>query len=205
MDGSAAPFVFLIDCAGKAEQGVQRRILRVRKTVSAKEDGCCATIEPADRFSLDMEIDFDCPAVGRQSWSLEVTDESYRRELSRARTFGLLAEIDSLQERGLAQGSSLDNTVTFDGERMLNAGGLRYPEEPVRHKTLDTIGDLYLAGGPMLGHFKGRRTGHILNLRLLQALFADDSAWEWIAPDASLGLEHGGASASLERAVAAPA
>ena len=205
MDGSAAPFVFLIDCAGKAEQGVPRRTLRIRKTVTAKEDGGCATIEPADGFSLAMQIKCDCPAIGHQSWSFAVTDKTFRREVSRARTFGVLADIETLQTRGLALGSSLENTVVFDDERMINACRLRYPDEPVRHKILDTIGDLYLAGGPIIGHFNGCQAGHRLNLRLLQALFADDDAWEWVEPETDAGRQHGGASASLERAVAAPA
>ena len=205
MDGSAAPFLFLIDCAGTVAQKAARRSLRVLKRVSIEEAGRYATLEPADGFTLDFEISFDSRAVGRQSWSVELTNDSYREQIARARTFGFLKDIDQMRANGLARGGSLDNAVVFDGNSVLNEGGLRFENEPVRHKILDSIGDLYLAGAPIIGRFTGYCAGHALNLRLLQALFADSSAWEWAEAETKDHCRRGAAVTGMTQAVAVSA
>ena len=179
MDGSSAPFVFLIECAGTVEQDATRRGLRIVKPVTVRAENRSASVFPADGFSIHFEIDFDNPAVKHQEWFVELDPMSYKREIARARTFGFLHEVDELRARGLARGGSLDNAIVISGETIMNDGGLRYHNEFVRHKVLDAIGDLYLAEAPLLGRFRGVRAGHALNLRLLRALFADASAWRW--------------------------
>src|SRR6202045_263973 len=173
MDGSSAPFLFLIECAGIAEQDAARRAIKVLKEVSVTEDSATATLLPDHGFSMSFEIDFDNPLIRRQDICLMFDADTFKTELSRARTFGLLDEVLRLRAAGLALGGSLDNAVVVSGDRVLNAGGLRYADEFVRHKLLDAFGDLYLAGGPMIGHFHGTRSGHSLTRQLLCALFAD--------------------------------
>lgn len=180
MDGSAAPFVFLIECAGTVEQAAPRRALRIREHVEVSEELRSASVAPGKGFSINFEIDFDSRAVGRQEWFVEMSQTAFKREVSRARTFGFLQEFDKLLELGLARGGSLDNAVVISGDTVMNEGGLRYDDEFVRHKVLDSIGDLYLIGGPIIGHFHGVRAGHALTLRLIKALFAQESAWEWV-------------------------
>jgi UDP-3-O-[3-hydroxymyristoyl] N-acetylglucosamine deacetylase len=177
MDGSAAPFVFLIECAGVVEQSAPRRVIKVLKEVRVGGNGAMAALEPDDALSMSFEIDFDNPLIRSQRISIEIDTTSFKTELSRARTFGLLEEVDRLRAAGLARGGSLDNVVVVSGDRVMNRGGLRYDDEFVRHKLLDAIGDLYLAGGPIVGRFRGLRSGHAQNRRLLAALFADDEAW----------------------------
>jgi UDP-3-O-[3-hydroxymyristoyl] N-acetylglucosamine deacetylase len=177
MDGSAAPFVFLIDCAGVVEQDAPRRAIKVLKPVSVGVAGKSATLSPDDGFSMSFAIDFASGAIGRQDISIAVDPDSFRADISRARTFGFLHEVDQLRAAGLARGSSLDNAVVINGDQVLNREGLRYVDEFVRHKVLDALGDLYLAGAPLIGHFRGERSGHALNLRLIEALFADPTAW----------------------------
>jgi UDP-3-O-[3-hydroxymyristoyl] N-acetylglucosamine deacetylase len=177
MDGSAAPFVFLIDCAGVVEQAAPRRAIKVLKPVSVNEGDKSASLSPDDGFSMSFAIDFASSAIGRQDITIAVDPDSFRTDISRARTFGFLHEVDRLRAAGLARGSSLDNAVVINGDKILNREGLRYVDEFVRHKVLDALGDLYLAGAPLVGHFRGDRSGHTLNLRLLDALFADPSAW----------------------------
>jgi UDP-3-O-[3-hydroxymyristoyl] N-acetylglucosamine deacetylase len=179
MDGSAAPFVAMIERAGIEEQAAPRRFLEVLKPVSVCEPHRQAAVMPAEGFSLDFEIDFDNPVVGRQHWVVSLDNETYKNEVAGARTFGFLEEVDELRSMGLALGGSLDNAVVIDGDRILNAGGLLFDNEFVRHKVLDAIGDLYLLGGPLLGRFRGVRAGHSLTLELLRALFSDDGAWRW--------------------------
>lgn len=179
MDGSAAPFVFLMECAGTVAQGAARRILEIRKPVTVSDPHRSVTLAPGQGLWIEFEIDFDSGAVARQEWAIQVTQANYKRDVSRARTFGFLREVDELREMGLGRGGSLDNTVVVDGGGILNAGGLRYGNEFVRHKVLDMIGDLYLAGAPVAGRVRGSRSGHALTLRLLKALFADSSAWRW--------------------------
>ena len=181
MDGSSEPFVFLIDCAGTVEQAVERRVIRVKRAVTVTHGASTATLEPGERFTMAMGIDFDSKAIGRQEISLEVSDLTFKRELSQARTFGFLHEVEAMRAAGLARGGSLDNAVVIDGEEVMNAEGLRYDDEFVRHKALDCVGDLALAGGPILGHFKGTRPGHAINNELLRAVFADKDNFEIVS------------------------
>jgi UDP-3-O-[3-hydroxymyristoyl] N-acetylglucosamine deacetylase len=203
MDGSAAPFVFLVECAGVAVQDAPRRAIRILKTVEVHDTGRYASLAPARSFWIDFEIDFDSEVVSRQCWSGGIDRQQFKSDLARARTFGFLQEVDQLRRHGLARGGSLDNAVVIDGNGVINEGGLRFDDEFVRHKVLDSIGDLYLAGAPIMGRFTGHKTGHAMNLRLLRALFADDSAWCWVdlaRPDMAPG-----ASVPPARAVAARA
>jgi UDP-3-O-[3-hydroxymyristoyl] N-acetylglucosamine deacetylase len=177
MDGSAAPFVFLIECAGLQEQDAPRRAIKILKPVTVGESGKSASLLPDHGFSMSFEIDFASRAVSRQDLNLVFDSETFKSEIARARTFGFLHEIDRMRAAGLARGGSLDNAVVVSGDRVLNAGGLRFADEFVRHKLLDAVGDLYLAGGPIIGHFRGVRSGHSLTRRLLAALFADPDAW----------------------------
>ncbi|MGH6969091.1 MAG: UDP-3-O-acyl-N-acetylglucosamine deacetylase [Stellaceae bacterium] len=179
MDGSASPFVFLIECAGLVEQDAPRRVIRVLKPISVGTPGKSAVLVPDDRFSVSFAIDFASSAIRRQELTLSPSPATFKHELSAARTFGFLDEVDRMREAGLARGGSLDNAVVIAGDRVLNEEGLRYVDEFVRHKMLDAIGDLYLAGAPLLGHFHGTRSGHALNRQLLAALFADRTAWRY--------------------------
>jgi UDP-3-O-[3-hydroxymyristoyl] N-acetylglucosamine deacetylase len=177
MDGSAAPFVFLIECAGITEQAASRRGIKVLKPVKVAADGSSATLLPADGLRLSFAIDFASSAIRCQELSYDVDAESFKHDLSRARTFGFLDDVERMRQAGLARGGSLENAVVISGDRILNKEGLRYDDEFVRHKILDALGDLYLAGGAIIGHFHGVRSGHALNRRLLAALFADPAAW----------------------------
>jgi UDP-3-O-[3-hydroxymyristoyl] N-acetylglucosamine deacetylase len=179
MDGSAAPFVFLIECAGLIEQSATRKVVRVLKSVIVADGDKSAALRPAAQFSFGMEIDFASAAISHQRGQLRLAGGAFKAEVSRARTFGFLHEVEAMRKAGLARGGSLDNAVVVSGDRVLNEGGLRYRDEFVRHKILDAVGDLYLAGGAILGHFHGVKTGHALNNRLLHALVADAEAWTW--------------------------
>ena len=179
MDGSAAPFAFLIECAGIVSQDAPRHAIKVLKPVRVVEQAAMAALYPDPDFSMSFEIDFDNPLIGRQGISMSVDCDSFKTELSRARTFGLLDEVDRLRAAGLALGGSLDNVVVVNGDRVLNSGGLRYEDEFVRHKLLDAVGDLYLAGAPIIGRFRGVHSGHAHTRQLLAALFADDEAWTY--------------------------
>jgi UDP-3-O-[3-hydroxymyristoyl] N-acetylglucosamine deacetylase len=179
MDGSAAPFLFLVECAGVVEQAAPRRAIKVLKRVVVEDGDKFAMLVPGREFSVCVDIDFAAPVIGRQRCVLSISPGVFKSEISRARTFGFEQDVAAMRAAGLGKGGSLDNAVviTSDGEKVLNEDGLRYEDEFVRHKTLDAVGDLYLAGGPLLGHFHGVRTGHDLNNRLLRKLFADRSAW----------------------------
>lgn len=177
MDGSASPFVFLIECAGLAAQDAPRRVIRVLKPISVGTPGKSAALVPDDHFSVTFAIDFASSAIRRQELTLSPCPATFKHELSAARTFGFLDEVERMREAGLARGGSLENAVVVAGDRVLNEEGLRYVDEFVRHKMLDAVGDLYLAGAPLLGHFHGTRSGHALNRQLLAALFADRAAW----------------------------
>ncbi len=205
VDGSAAPFVFLIECAGLEEQDAPRRALRILKKVESADPHRSASLEPGEGFSVGFEIQFDSKVVDHQVCRLQIDGETYKRDIARARTFGFLHEIDKLREMGLAKGGSLENAIVVNGSDILNEGGLRYEDEFVRHKMLDSIGDLYLAGGPIIGHFNGHCAGHTLTLRLLRELFADESAWEWCEMAESALSADSGAAAQPDRAVASPA
>ena len=180
MDGSAAPFVFLLECAGVAEQAAARRAIRIRKPVLVVEEGRVAAVSPADSFSISVEIEFDSSVVARQECFFRIADGSFKAEISRARTFGFMHEVEDLRAAGLALGGSLENAVMVADDQILNEGGLRYDNEFVRHKVLDCIGDMSLSGAPILGHVHGVRSGHAFNNRLLRAIFADPENWELI-------------------------
>jgi UDP-3-O-[3-hydroxymyristoyl] N-acetylglucosamine deacetylase len=177
MDGSAAPFVALIERAGIVAQNVPRLAVKILKPVQVSDKGASAALLPEHGFSMRFEIEFENALISHQDLTLSVEPESFRAELASARTFGLLDDLPRLKAAGLARGGSLENAVVVSGDRVLNAGGLRFADEFVRHKLLDAYGDLYLAGGPIIGHFRGVRSGHALTRRLLAALFADRDAW----------------------------
>ena len=177
MDGSAAPFVFLIECAGVVEQDRPRWRIRVRKPITVEDGDRSASLVPAEGFSVGFDIDFDNAAVDRQTLRVDLVNGTFRKELARARTFGFLHEVEELHAAGLARGGSLDNAIVISGDRVLNEGGLRFADEFVRHKALDAVGDLYLAGAPLAGAFHGIRSGHGTNNKLLRKLFADPDAW----------------------------
>jgi UDP-3-O-[3-hydroxymyristoyl] N-acetylglucosamine deacetylase len=177
MDGSAAPFVFLIECAGLREQDAPRRAIKILKPISVGDGAKSAALLPDHGFSMSFEIDFASRAVSRQDISLVFDSETFKSEIARARTFGFLQDLDRMRAAGLARGGSLDNAVVVSGDIILNEGGLRYTDEFVRHKLLDALGDCYLAGHPLIGHFRGQRSGHSLNRQVLEALFADPEAW----------------------------
>jgi UDP-3-O-[3-hydroxymyristoyl] N-acetylglucosamine deacetylase len=177
MDGSAAPFVSLIERAGTVAQDAQRHAIKVLRPVAFLLNGATAALFPAHGFSMSFEIDFDNPVIRRQEIHLPFIASTFKEELSRARTFGLLDDVARLRAAGLVRGGSLDNAVVVSGDHVLNRGGLRYGDEFVRHKLVDAFGDLYLAGAPIIGHFRGVRSGHMHTRGLLAALFADDDAW----------------------------
>ena len=178
MDGSAAAFVTAIDQAGIVAQSARRRFIEVLKTVKVAMGDCFGELRPyASGFRAEVEIDFANPVIGRQSYSLDLSAEGFRREICRARTFGFMNEVAHLWNAGFALGASFENTVVFDDERLINPEGLRYADECVRHKLLDVIGDLALAGRPLLGAYRSFRGGHKLNHAVLTALFADRTAW----------------------------
>ena len=190
MDGSAAPFLFLVECAGVVEQAAPRRAVKILKPVAVREGDKVAMLTPSHGFSVHMEIDFPVPTIGRQECLLTMNPGAFKSDVSRARTFGFEQEVAAMRAAGLGRGGSLDNAVVIasDGMGVLNEEGLRYEDEFVRHKALDAVGDLYLAGGPILGAFHGCRTGHALNNLLLRALFADESAWTYTTISAADAL-----------------
>ncbi len=179
MDGSSGPFVFLIECAGVVEQDQPRRIIKILKPIRVVDGDAQATLEPDTNFTLDVQVHFEGTAVSRQALQVGMKNGSFCKELARARTFGFLDEVEALQAAGLGKGGSLDNAIVIDGLTIMNKDGLRFDDEFVRHKMLDAVGDLFLAGGAILGKFAGKRSGHALNNALLRALFADDDAWKY--------------------------
>jgi UDP-3-O-[3-hydroxymyristoyl] N-acetylglucosamine deacetylase len=182
LDGSAAPFVFLLDCAGSVEQDAPRSAIEIRKTVRVTDGDAFAELRPGTAgLEMALSIDYAAAAIGRQALSLHLNTTTFRQELARARTFALIEDVDQLRAAGLAQGGSLDNAVVVDQARILNPAGLRMPDEFARHKLMDAVGDLALAGAPLVGRFVAHRSGHTLNNRLLCALFADHTAWREIS------------------------
>ncbi|MFM9983103.1 MAG: UDP-3-O-acyl-N-acetylglucosamine deacetylase [Burkholderiales bacterium] len=192
MDGSAAPFAFLIQAAGIEEQSAPKRFVRIKKRVEVAEGDKWARLDPYDGYRLSFSIVFNHPVIEKsnQSVSIDFAETSYLKEIARARTFGFMQDVEQLREDGLALGGGLDNAVVLDEYRVLNAEGLRFSDEFIRHKVLDAIGDLYLIGKPILGAFSAHKSGHALNNRLLRELIARPDAWE---------------VASFERAEDAPA
>jgi UDP-3-O-[3-hydroxymyristoyl] N-acetylglucosamine deacetylase len=182
MDGSAGPFVFLIQSAGIEEQSAPKQFMRIKRPVAVEDGDKWARLEPFDGFKVSFSIDFDHPLFDEtiKFAELDFSTTSFVKEVSRARTFGFLKEVEMLREKDLALGGSLQNAVVIDDYRVLNEDGLRYEDEFVRHKILDAIGDLYLLGHGLIGAFRGHKSGHALNNRLLQRLLADNSNWELV-------------------------
>jgi len=180
MDGSAGPFVFLIQSAGIEEQNAPKRFIRIKKQVKVEDGDKWVNFEPFNGFKVAFTIDFDHPAFkeGSQVAEVDFSTTSFVREVSRARTFGFMNQIEQLRANNLALGGSLDNAVVVDDYRVLNEDGLRYVDEFVKHKILDSIGDLYLLGHSLIGSFCGHKSGHALNNQLLRALLAQEDAWE---------------------------
>lgn len=183
LDGSAAPFVFLLQSAGIEEQAAAKRFLRVKKAVEVNDGDKWARLEPYDGYKLRFSIDFKHPAVARTGTevSIDFADHSYTREVARARTFGFTQDVEFMRDRGLALGGSLENAIVMDEYRVLNADGLRFADEFAKHKLLDAIGDLYIVGHPLLAAFSAHKSGHALNNQLLRALLSDASAWDMVS------------------------
>jgi UDP-3-O-[3-hydroxymyristoyl] N-acetylglucosamine deacetylase len=180
MDGSASPFVLLIQQAGIEEQGAPKKFLRVKKTIEVRDGDKWARLEPYEGYRLSFSIDFKHPVIDRstQSVTVDFAETSYLKEIARARTFGFMHEVEDLKDSGLALGGGLENAVVLDEQGVLNADGLRFADEFIRHKLLDAIGDLYLLGRPLLGAFTAHKSGHALNNRLARAALADPAALE---------------------------
>lgn len=182
MDGSASPFVFLVQSAGVEEQNAAKRFIRVKKTIQIADGDKWVKLEPYNGFRVTLSIDFKHPVFDHSGKAVTVdfADTSFIKEISRARTFGFMHEVEYLRNNGLALGGSLDNAIVMDEFRVLNTDGLRYDDEFVKHKALDAIGDLYLLGHPLIGAFTGHKSGHALNNQLLRGLLADQTAWEYV-------------------------
>jgi len=185
MDGSAGPFVFLLQSAGIEEQSALKKYIRVKKSVRVEEGDKWVRFDPFNGFKVSFAIDFDHPVFNQSGKSVTVdfANTSYVKEVARARTFGFMQDVETLRSQGLALGGSLDNAIVMDEFRVLNSDGLRYDNEFVKHKVLDAIGDLYLLGHPLIGEFSGFKSGHALNNRLLRALLEDEQAWEYATFD----------------------
>jgi len=185
MDGSAGPFVFLIQSAGIEEQNSPKRFIRIKRKLKLKDGDKWACFEPFDGFKVTFTIDFDHPLFKKTSKTatLDFSSLSYVKEVSRARTFGFMADFEKLQAMNLARGASLDNAIAIDDFRVLNDDGLRYDNEFVRHKILDAVGDLYLLGSSLIGAFNGYKSGHALNNKLLRELLVNKEAWEFVTFD----------------------
>ena len=182
MDGSSGPFVFLLQEAGLLEQAAAKKFIRVKKIVEVVEGDKWVRFEPYHGFKVDFTLDFNHPVFEQSGNNVKIdfAVDSYIKEISRARTFGFMHEVEYLRSNGLARGGSLDNAIVLDEYRVLNTDGLRYDDEFVKHKALDAIGDLYMLGHPILGAFQAYKSGHALNNKLLRALLADAEAWEYI-------------------------
>ncbi len=180
MDGSAAPFVFLLQSAGIREQEKAKQFIRIKRKVLIEQNGKWASFEPFDGFKVSFTIEFDHPVFRdrNKECSLDFSSTSFVKEVSRARTFGFMRDIENLREQNLALGGSMDNAIVVDDYRVLNEDGLRYDDEFVKHKVLDAVGDLYLLGKSLIGEFKGFKSGHYLNNLLLRELLSNKEAWE---------------------------
>jgi len=185
MDGSAGPFVFLIESAGIEEQRAPKQFIRIKQSVEIRDGDKWAKFDPYDGFKIDLTIDFDHPVVqsSQQHASIDFSESSFIKDVSRARTFGFLDEVEALQEAGLARGGSLDNAIVMDAFHILNDDGLRYRDEFVKHKILDAVGDLYLLGHLLVGAFSAHKSGHSMNNGLLRRLLETESAWEYVSYD----------------------
>lgn len=201
MDGSAAAFVAAIDEVGIRELPQPRKYIKVLKPIRVHDGDCWGELAPHSSFHLDVEIDFETSLIGRQRMAFEMNAGAFRNELCRARTFGFMRDVENLWKAGLALGASLENTIALADDRIMNPEGLRYPQEFVRHKMLDAIGDLALAGSPIIGSYRSVRGGHRLNAHVLQALFADVEAWTmvrapWVRDTVPVDVSVGGAAVS---------
>jgi UDP-3-O-[3-hydroxymyristoyl] N-acetylglucosamine deacetylase len=204
MDGSAEPFVAAIDQAGIATLAEPRRYIKVLKPVQVGKNGCSGELRPYARgLRVETEIEFDSPLIGRQTFTMDVEPDTFRRELARARTFGFMRDVAKLWSAGYALGASLENTVVVAENRVLNAEGVRFPDEFVRHKAVDAIGDLALAGAPLIGAYRSVRGGHKLNHAVLTALMADQSAWTYVEMPETVRRLRG--HADLATGIVAPA
>jgi UDP-3-O-[3-hydroxymyristoyl] N-acetylglucosamine deacetylase len=185
MDGSAGPFVFLIQSAGIEELSAPKQFIRIKRTVKVEDEDKWVRFDPLDGFKVSFGIEFNHPIFSNsgQQASIDFSATSFVKEISRARTFGFMQDLEALREAGLARGGSLDNAIVMDSYHILNEDGLRYEDEFVKHKILDAIGDLYLLGHPLIGAFSAYKSGHALNNRLLRSLMADASAWELVSFD----------------------
>lgn len=177
LDGSALPFVQLLDRAGFRRQEAPVRYIEILEPIRVEEGDKSAALLPCDRYEMRFEIDFPTPVIGNQVVDFVVDEETFRSEIMAARTFGFAHEVEALRKAGLARGGSLENAVVIDGDQILNPGGLRMEREFVRHKALDAIGDLYVLGAPLLGRYEGVRAGHAINNLLVRALLANPQAW----------------------------
>jgi UDP-3-O-[3-hydroxymyristoyl] N-acetylglucosamine deacetylase len=178
LDGDALCYLSLIERAGTREQPGARRAIKILKPVTAEQRGASCTLEPADILSFEFEIEFSSKAIGRQSYAFPFSREGFAREIAPARTFGFMNELEALNKMNLARGASLENTLAIDGDAVVNAEKMRFPDEFVRHKILDAIGDMALAGAPLIGRFEGRKSGHALNNALLRGLFTEPANYE---------------------------
>ncbi|WP_199053913.1 UDP-3-O-acyl-N-acetylglucosamine deacetylase [Aquitalea sp. ASV15] len=183
MDGSAAPFIYLLQSAGVVEQTVPKRFIRVKQVVEIVEGDKWVKLEPMDGFKITLSIEFNHPAfnLAPQKVTVDFASSSYLDEISRARTFGFMHEVEYMRQHGLGLGGSLDNAIVIDDEYVLNPEGLRFPDEFVRHKILDAIGDLYIIGHPLIAAFSGHKSGHALNNKLLRKLLDTPDAWEYVS------------------------
>jgi UDP-3-O-[3-hydroxymyristoyl] N-acetylglucosamine deacetylase len=183
MDGSAGPFIFLVQSAGIAEQAAAKKFIRVLHTVEAREDDKWARFDPYNGFRIDFSIAFNHPVFqqSKQRIQVDFATTSYVKEIARARTFGFMQDVETMRAQGLGLGGSLDNAVVMDEYRVLNSDGLRYEDEFVKHKVLDAIGDLYLLGHPLIGTFSAHKSGHALNNKLARALLENKAAWEFVS------------------------
>ncbi|MEP7157281.1 MAG: UDP-3-O-acyl-N-acetylglucosamine deacetylase [Betaproteobacteria bacterium] len=185
MDGSAGPFIFLMQSAGIEEQGKAKRYIRVKKHLELQDKDRYVSLSPFNGFKLQFNIQFDHPVFEKSASDVEVdfAKVSYAKEVARARTFGFTHEVEAMRKAGLGRGGSLDNVIVIDDFRVLNAEGLRFDDEFVKHKTLDAIGDLYMLGHPLIGAFRGVKSGHAMNNQLVRALLADETAWDFVTFD----------------------
>lgn len=180
MDGSSAPFVFLIECAGINIQEEQRRMIEITKTIRIEDNDKFIEITPASEFSLDLHVDFNNRHVSQQKFDYRSTMTSFKNDISRARTFCFQHEIDHMHKLGLAKGGSLKNAIVVGEDGVINEGGLRYPDEFARHKTLDFLGDMYLAGYFIIGHFSASKAGHGINNKFLHEMFKNEGSWRMV-------------------------
>ena len=184
MDGSARPFVDMFEKVGLYQQNASRKYIKILKPIKLLENDACIELSPAKNFSINFEIDFDSEAIKDTSLNISLVNGAFNHEISSARTFGFLEDVDRMRLAGFGLGGSLKNVVVVDGSKVLNDDGLRFKDEFVRHKILDCVGDLYLCGGPIIGSVKAYKTGHYFNNKLLRKLFSEKNSWEWASQEA---------------------